>query len=489
MSNIVKGLPEELRFNSVSLPDSVMSYSVKVAPQNLTSVTSQTYTVNPTNVTGASIKEINVPSTQINFDIPTSGSPYTWIDTAKSTISFRVGYTRAEGGTTIGNICSANLRGCAMNFFARLFETSATGTIITDVPQIHLAHQNDLMMNMSPQEMDALALPFGFNAEAPASNSLNANTGHSLSTIYGGTQTISTSETEWYSYELPLPSPLLGKFARGMMPIGKVSKLTLSLVTDTTAPITLNFSAAAPASSSSSFSFVIQDLALNLSYVDLGAEASALLGGGSSILHGITHRVSSSTIASGTTGQVSVLMGLRGSSVRSLYTRVVENTISTAGSANGIFDSKLLLSNGVNYFLGGKDRVPPNPLDVLRQPASVYMRALQAANSFSDRQYKMASTPQSFCIYTATGSSIPSGSDFYVSSSTTTNTSLASFVFGMPLQKVSKSRILDGYNFQLGNHFFEANLAIASTNNLTLYFIAECDCIYVFEGGDIQVRI
>ena len=153
-------------------------------------------------------------------------------------------------------------------------------------------------------------------------------------------------------------------------------------------------------------------------------------------------------------------------------------------------DSKLLLATGLNYYLQGSQRVPPNPLDTIRQPASVYMRALQASNAFSERAYKMCSTPQSFCIYTATGSTLPSDKDSYLTSSATETSSLATWMFSYPLQKVSKSKILDGMNFNSSNQFFEANLNVGSTNNLTLYFIAELDVIYIVTpDGDVQTRI
>ena len=70
--SVVKGLPSELKMDMVSLPDSVTSYSVKVAPQNLSSITSNTFTVSPTTVTGASVKQITFPSTQVNFAIAAS---------------------------------------------------------------------------------------------------------------------------------------------------------------------------------------------------------------------------------------------------------------------------------------------------------------------------------------------------------------------------------------------------------------------------------
>jgi hypothetical protein len=421
----------------VSLPESVSSYSVKVAPQNLTSIVSSTFTANPTNVASASVKQISMPSTQINFDIPAGQSKNTWIDSAKSTLSFRVNYKRVEGSTALTDIVKANLIHNAYNYFNRIFHVSATGNIIDDVPLSNLANTNYLQQNLSAQELDSLALPYGFNAETSVggASSSNANTGHSIAT-WSAVQTLSTTTNTYHSYEAPLPSSVMGSFARGMFPIGSVSKLTLSLVSDAIAPICLAFSAIATTGASTDFSITISDLALNLTYVDLGESGSALLGNGPKICSGITHRVSSSTINSGTSGSISVLMGLRGSSVRDITTRVVENVVSTAGSANDKYDSKLLLATGVNYFLQGSMRVPPNPLDVIRQPASVYMRCLQASNAFNERQFKMCSTPQSFCIYTATGASLPTDKDYYLSSSTTAYNSLATFMFSMPLQKV-----------------------------------------------------
>lgn len=492
--SVVKGLPIELKgMDMVSLPDSVSSYSVKVAPQNLTSISSNTFTVNSTNVAAAKIQQLTFPSTQVNFDIPAGMSKNTWVDTAKSTISYRVNYKRVEGSTQLGNIMTAQLQHNAFNYWNRIFHVSATGNIIDDVPLINLAHTNYLQQNLSVQELDSLALPYGFNAETTVGGaaSSNANTGHAIAG-WNAQQSASTTTNNYYSYEMPLPSSVIGSYARGMFPIGSVSKMTLSLVCDSIAPVGLYFSGQGTASASTDLQIIISDIAINLQYVDLGEEGSRLLGGGAKICSGITQRVSSSTINAGTSGAVSVLMGLRGSSVRNLTTRCVENSVSLAGCANDKYDSKLLLATGLNYYLQGSQRVPPNPLDSIRSVASVYMRALQASHAFNERAYKMCSTPQSFCIYTdvPAGTNLPSDKDSYLTSSATAISSLATWMFSYPLQKVSKSKILDGMSFQQSNQFFETTLNVGSTNNLTLYFIAELDVIYIITpDGDVQTRI
>jgi len=489
--SVVKGLPSELKMDMVSLPDSVSQYAVKVAPQNITQIASSDFTINSTTVAAASIKQISMPSQQINFDVPAGMGKNVYVDTAKSTISFRVRYRRTEGATGLASAWDANLIHNAFNYFNRIFHVSATGNIIDDVPLVNLANTNYLQQNLSVQELDSLALPYGFNAETTVSGtaSQNRNSGHDIAN-WTSTQTVSTTVDKWYSYEMPLPSSVLGSFCRGMFPIGSVSKLTLSLTTDPVAPVCISFGAQATASASTVISILIQDMALNLSYVDLGEEGSRLLGGSApKIVAGITHRVSSSLVNSGSTGSISVLMGLRGSSVRDITTRCVDGAISTGGSANDKFDSKLLPATSLNYFLLGSQRVPPNPLDTIRQPASVYMRALQSSNAFNERQYKMCSTPQSFCIYSA-GASLPADADAYLTSSATASKSLATWMFSMPLQKVSKSKILDGLSFNQSNQFCELNLYSGPTYNQTLYFIAELDVLYIITpDGDVQTRI
>jgi hypothetical protein len=496
--SVTKGLPSELKMDMVSLPDSVTSYAVKVVPQNLSSIVSNTVTINPTVFSAASkVAQITMPSQQINFDIPSGQNRNTWIDTAKSTISFRVNYNRVEGATAIGDCMQARLIHNAYNFFNRLFHTSATGTIPDDVPLSNLAYTTYLQNNLNASDVDSVALAYGFNSESGTStsaNSINQNTGHSIAG-WSASQTAGATADYWYSYELPLPSSVFGCFARGMFPIGSVSKLTMSLVTDSIAPVVIQSTSAATASSSSVLKLTISDIALNLSYVDLGDAGSALLGGsGTKICSGITHRVSSTTIPAEATGAISSLMGLRGSSVRSLCTKFVENLVDPSGCANDKFDSKLPLATGMNYFLQGSTRVPPYPLDAIRAPSSVFMRALQASNAFNERQYKNAGTPQTFCVYvepkTAGDLTAITDRDRYLASSNTGYNFLANFEFAMNLQKVSKSKILDGMNFNTSNQYLEMNIAVKQARSITLYHIAELDVIYVITpDGDIQARL
>lgn len=490
--SVVRGLPQELVMQSVALPEGVTSQSVKVVPQNLSSITSNTTSVVAADGVGA-IKEITVPSTQVIFDIPTVASKNTWIDTAKSTISFRVRYQHTAGGTAFdANALQARLRSSAWSFFNRIFHTSSTGEIVDDCPLTNLAHHQYMSFNNDAAELDSVALSYGFDYQDGSSNSINGNTGHAINS-YQISPGASATFSSYYSYEFPLPSSLIGKYCKGMFPIGKVNKLQITLQTDTTAPITTRV-AVATASASASLSFVMDNIALNLQYVDLGEEGGKLLGSAdSAVVHGITHRVSQSTLPAGK-GAVSILMGLRGSSVRSIATRVVDGSVSASGSSNGIYDSKMLHANSMNYFLGGKDRVPPNPINVIAQPASAFMRALHASEAFNDRQLKYNSTPQEYLKYCATSDTVDASGNQYdqriiTAGSGTLPTWLANWCFAMPLQKVSKSKILDGYNFNSSNQFFEANIVATNSASASLYFVCELDVIFVIQDGVIMTRI
>lgn len=484
--SIVKGLPQELKADLVSLPDGVSQTIMRIVPENVSSIVSASRAIS--NADGAgTCYEISVPSTTINFNIPTA-SPDSWIDTAKSTISFKVKYDGTPGATAFASgAVVAALRSSAMSFFNRIYHTTGSGTIADDVPLVNLAHHHNLQLNMNSADMDSLALGYGFSYEDASANSVNRNNGHTIAS-YGLSGTAATLASSYYSYEFPLPSSVIGKFCKGMFPIGKLNKLTLSLQTDTTAPVSIRMNTAT-ASATGSVSFTIDDLAINLVYVNLGPEASRLLGGGDSVIvPAVTHRVSQSTLPSGQAGQFSILMGLRGSSCRDLAVRCVENGLTTATSVNGIYDSKAPIANSINFFLNGRDRVPPNPLNNTALPASVYMRALHSSESFADRQFKYAGTPSNFL--TPVGGTAPSVRDARYVASSTFEDRLASWTFAYPLQKISKSRLLDGVNLNnSASQFFEMNLQNAHTNACSLYFIAELDIIFVIQNGDIVPRV
>lgn len=487
MSAVEKALPVELTMSKKALVDGVSAFPVRAVPSNVQSVASQTLTLSET-FTNGTVATMTMPAQQINIDIPIPAET-TWIDTQKTTLSFRAKYVRSDSAT-IGSAVKANLRGNAFNFIQRISHTSSSGTIIDDVVNCDIAHQNDINLDFNASDLDSLALAYGFDAErviaagaSDGSANICYNTGHDISFNAAGTY--------YHSYCFPLPSSVIGRFCSQFWPIGKSgSKLTVSLVLNPIAPITIQSTATPSGTSlSSSFSVELSDFAINMNYVDLGVQGSQLLGGaGPVVVAARTHRVSSAIIPASTTGSTQLLIGLRGSSVRSLYTRFSENAITLAGSANGVYDSKAPLGL-LNYFLGGSSRLPAQPYNVLTAPATVFMAAMQASNAFSEKHYKHSGTPNTFCLYTA--GTLPAASDqqLVLAGSTSDAKYLGSFVFGYHLAKLSKEAIMSGYNMNSSNNYLELNLTAANTNSLTAWFIGEMDVLYIVDGNDVAVRI
>ena len=372
--SVQRGLPRELLgLQDVQLPP-VEQYSIKVVPANVQSVVSSVQSTGTT----AGIVPFNIPSQNIIFNIP-AGQRGQWIDTSRSTLSFRAQFEVVSAGATVVT-SDVNLRSHAMSFFSRMFHTSSTGQILDDVNLINLTEHQQNELNFDSASRDSMALPYGMLAEDSTGNSKNLNTGHAIANFSNKASGSVAIGSSFYSYEIPLPSSLIGKYANGFFPVGAVPKLDLTLTTDTIAPITFALTSAGTAAT---IRITLDLFSINLSYISLSPEASSLLPKtGFHVLSGVTQRVSSAIIPASTAGQTTILMGLKGTSCRSIITRFTENSGAVAGCPNGIFDSKLVPGN-INYYINGVSRVPPNPLTTHLQPASVFMRLQRATDAYA----------------------------------------------------------------------------------------------------------
>jgi hypothetical protein len=248
---------------------------------------------------------------------------------------------------------------------------------------------------------------------------------------------------------------------------------------------------------SPTLSVVLDNFSINLHYVYLDDKSASLLGSPKThYLHGITNRASSATLNSGLTGQASILMGLRGQSVRGIATRFTDSALTTTGSINGIFDSKACLASQINYFLNGSQRVPQNPLSVNNAPASVFTQALFASEAFTQKEFRYAGVPTNFTTYWATSTSPTSANGYdqnLVNSGSASQTNaIQNFCFAQDLRKCSTSAILDGANLSGGaNNYLELNITNAPSANVYVTFIASLDIIYMIDmdAGTIDFRM
>jgi hypothetical protein len=488
--SVVLGLPKKmLPSPEASLSEGCTASWVKIQPNNIASVVSNTY-----NGMTASTVATNIPmvSQEVRFSVPCGQGKNVWLDTSKTSLSFRARYeitAVSVGSATI----SGGLQGSAMNFFDRLQVINSNGVPIDDVVGLRQIETHKQAWTFDSAERDSVAMLYGFRAEDAGTSSQNILGGHDIP-IFTTATTLDIS-SNYFSYDMPLPSSFLGNGAKGFVPIGALQKLDCYLTTASVLPI--NISVGSGLTTSATVKITLDNFSINAYYITLDDKSASLLGSPKiHYLHGITNRQSNATINSGTTGQLSTLIGIRGQSVRSLATRFSTNVFTSAGCINGVLDSKMPIASQLNYFLQGKDRVPPNPHSTATAVSTVFLHALQSSEAFNEREFRFGGTPSAYAKYleTSTAPTSADGYDMWLvnAGSTSSATTLTSFCFGEDLRKASTSAILDGYNMaSSANNYLEMNLLKAPTNTVYASFIASMDIIYLIdmETGSVEFRV
>lgn len=488
--SVVLGLPKKmLPSPEASLSEGCTASWVKIQPNNVASVASSAVglTANAIN------SNLAMVSQEVRFSVPCGQGKNVWLDTSKTTLSFRAKYEVVASSTGTATI-SGYLQGSAITFFDRLQVINSNGVPIDDVVGLRQIETHKQNWTFDSAERDSVALSYGFLSENATTAGVNYLQGHSIP-VFGTSTVITAGNANYYSYDMPLPSSFLGEGAKGFVPIGALQKLDCYLTTASVLPLTLDVGSGM--TGSPTIRVTLDNFAINAYYITLDDKSSALLGSPKiHYVHGITNRLSNATINSSTTGQISTLMGIRGQSVRSLASRFSTSALTTAGSANGMLDSKMPICSQMNYFLQGKDRVPPNPHSTVNAVSSVFTHALQASEAFNAKDFRFGGTPSTFARYIET-SSAPTAADGYdqwmvTAGSATSADNLASFCFAEDLRKASTSAILDGYNMaSSANNYLELNIVKAPTNSIYASFIASMDIIYLIdmESGAVEFRV
>jgi hypothetical protein len=470
--------PSELQNDiQYQLPPSVSSYNVKVVPSNGASFSSPT-----TTLTASATQQIQGGNQNIIFDIP-CGMGSTFIDPRFSTLNFRVNYEVVNDASM--NVTSCALRSSCYSHFDRMYIQSQSGVLLDDINNYGLVNDTLNTLETSVADRDALALMYGFQFEASNVASQNNTQGHKIAGIDGSN--VSDPLSKYYSYSPPLLNSLIGKGSRKMFFAGKTNKLQLVLQTSSIVPLTI---VTGTSTTAIQLRVTLDNIFLSLTYVDIGMDGVKMLNKtGLQYYDAVTYRVSSATLPS-SSGSVSLLTGIRGSSVKALWSRFTEaSTLTTAGCINYIYDSKMPQATSIAYNVNGVQN-PPNPIDLIRAPATAFSLLQQSNGSFNNYEFKSSLVPINYLIYVA-GGTIPTDYDQNIGGSASSVISTAGFHFGINMEKISKGGILDGSNLNSGNTFLNMNLANASTNTLTVFFIAKMDVIYVQDTntGEISVRL
>jgi len=491
MAGIVLGLPSGLLASpETASSEGVQGVWIKVQPNNVSSVAISGTNLQ-TGTTGV-LSQIPFTSQQINFTLP-GGRRGMWIDTSRSFLSFRVRYQVTTAGASTSTTTTAFLNAGAMSWFDRETTYNAEGVVLDDMTNLGQIIHHDSLFNYDIAMRDSVALNQGFKFEG-SSTGLNDVQGHSIPAFTVSSANSIATGSNYFSYAVPLFNPVVGMLNKsGFFPLGHVPKLDLQLTTAAIAPVSISSSVALTAGA---VAYTIDNMSISLFAVYLDAPSLQLLGSPREhYVHAKTYRVAVNQIPANTTGQQSYLIGARGRSVRSIATRVSDSVISTAGSASGIYDSKLPLVSSINYLFNGRDRMPPNPINLSINPSEAFLRTLYSHEEYKADEGRSSVTPSAFCRYWATGTAPSAGTqDQQIidagSSSATGN--LASFCFAEDLRKFSNSKIMDGQNLsQSAAHFLELNISNPPSNAQNLSFITCLDAVVSvdMESGMVSVMM
>jgi hypothetical protein len=210
-------------------------------------------------------------------------------------------------------------------------------------------------------------------------------------------------------------------------------------------------------------------------------------------IHGTTYKTSSISMPA-VSGSQSLLAGIRGSSIKSLFARFQDGgAVSTTNSTNGKYDSKNPLLNSINFNVGGQ-RLPNNPINPLLNPSRAFRALQMASGSFNNASFQSSMIPAQYCKLSAGGTAQAAtvgATQAYFWNLGSTNTALCQFIYGEDLEVIARRGLMSGLNCNSAPVFVEFNAAAAPTNAQVLYVHALGDVVYIHDvaTGDVQVRM
>jgi hypothetical protein len=472
------GFPVELSSKlDYTSPAEVSSLDVRLFPNNISSIQSATVTVVATT-------EIPLPTSTITFALPTGAGKGQFLDHRFTRLNFRVTYEAVTAGTTV--TATTQLRSGAHTFVQRMWEESQSGVVVSDQPSYDIIADMDSQFGYDVAQRDANAMSMGFESTSAGASSVNSNTGH---VITGWSPSAGTMATNYNSYSIPVLSPLIGAWAKKFFQIGAVNRHTLNIQLPALAPISL-----VSATPGGSVRVTIDQISLTCRLVNVPMEALKLIGKSSGVQYynGTVGRVASQSLGN-TSGSQSWLVGIRGSSVKNLFSRFTESVYTTSGCVNRQFDSKMPLYTSIGYNVNGVN-IPASPDDLVHSPAQAFSRAQLAMAQFNGYDFKSGIVPGMFAKYLPTGSTLPTDLDSAAVNAGTGSAvnQLCAFHYAVNLERISKAGILSGMNLNSGSVYLNVNSgAIIPSNSVVAYFVALLDSLIIhdLETGELSVRL
>jgi len=482
------GLPSEMKYNlDYSMPPESKSYSIRIQPSNVSQVT----TSFSTGINATYWGDMAMPASNIIFDIPCGSSPSLFLDNRLTTLNFQMTTTFTNVGT-IGNGTFFNtyLRAGAHSWFDRMYITSQNGQIIEDITEFALVQDTLIALQMNQSVRSGSATQYGFQQSA----SILGSQGHQIAILSAANNAPALAQTETHSYSIPLCSGVLGVLADKFLNIGRTSKLQLVLQTASVIPITGGINAAWTAAAT--VQVTLSNLSISAEYVDIGLNALQMLDqtlvDGKAYSHGISYRTSSASLPASSQGNTSLLAGIRASSVKSIFTRFAQNSLS-ANNLHGKFNSFNPSISSINFSIGGL-KYPQTPINPLLSPSQSYRETQIAVGSFNSTQFTSSIPPTLYCRLsvgsTNQGLTVGATQEYTWNNGVDSATALSQYIFGQCVETVARRGLLSGLNCTSAPIFLEMNISQGPTALHNVYFIAMIDHVIVHDirSGNIECR-
>ena len=479
------GLPRSLNYEMPpSASDSCRSYSVNLSPDGITQVQAPFQNFFAANQ--ALQGQFN--SQVVSFSIPSGNSNSVFLDPTHTTLSFSLTYNISTGST------ATNPQSTLISSAASFFDSLVLYSNNTPLEQVN---QYGLLQNFLLQNTVNLAQRYGGMTVGMGCDSNSAN-GIDLPHAAIGTYR--------FNFCIPLLS-MIGINSDKLFPIGMVNNLQLQMTTATLLPI-VSYCTAVAAQPIFSQNFLLSEFSLNLKYIDIGEMASSMLMASlpdNRILYkSATYTNSQITIPNGSSGAQQLLLQIRNTSVKSVYSQFGQSNSVAAQSLvspNGYYDAINITTNSRQLQVGGSF-YPNRPISDVARPSEGYLYLIQSLGGSIPSA--MGTVVNREMYNSVGGTTLPTGTNvetFLVLPATTVRAASAgndggsvsvlkypnSHFHGYDLERLG-GVMFSGINTRSTPPFLNLNIQNALTSTITCNAWGYSDVVLVFDIGSKSVQ-
>jgi hypothetical protein len=398
----------------------------------------------------------------IQIDLP-AGRPAQYLDPTTTYIRFKAVYTH---GGAAGTDYSRFI-GSPYSFFQKQEIYGNNSVLLESINEVGVLASTLVNLQLNDSDKRGLSPCMGFDYASGLAYASGATAGHYINKTAAGAGVL---DGLTFEYAVPLIG-LLGSGTNKMIPIGEVYGLRFELTMDDFTKYTKFFSGT---NTNVVTGCIISEFEFVGNVIELSPEANALIQAQNPDkirIRSQTYRQASNTLpASQSSGTNDLLVGIRVSSLKSIY-MVCSPGDAAEGKYAGVNPN---LDQGTSYIIGGA-QYPQRTLNPSAHPADAFMETQKAlgALGFSvfngtiskNAWYKSSTAYQLCAAYNATTAGIMSNPN--------------QFFLGVDTEVVArKDNLLSGINVNSSPMFFRAQIgAPLSASAHTLNFFGYYDVI------------